>query len=545
MITPDRPRRFATWLRKLCSPATGAALLFALLQLSAAPAFAHAALIATAPSDGAMLNQAPAEVTLHFNEPVAPLVFKLVLPDGSIQPVTRIATEANGLKATLPSSTARGSYLLSWRAVSADGHPVGGTLGYSVGVESGVAAVTTTALPATAHSLQIAIWLTRFGLYCALFIGIGASLFRAFIRQPMVPAARWNTPVLWLGLAILPLALGAQGLDALALPWRALATLPPWQTALGTAYGSTLLLMLAALIAALLANRVNTNAAKPLALVAALLLGCALAASGHASSAPPVWLARPAVLIHAVMIATWVGSLLPLLQTLRGVEANPALLRFSKTIPWVLVLLLISGVTLALLQLDGWTALWQTDYGRILSAKLVAVLLLLAVAALNRYRLTARVQRGEARAQRSMARLIGVEGLLVLIVLALATTWRFTPPPRALASTQLAPINLHLHEARAMLDLSLIPQPAHRFSAKLFLQDGDFSPLQAQDVTLEFSNPALGIQPIQKTASSQTAGAWIVAPFALPVPGRWRVRVRLVVSDFERIELEQEVDLAF
>lgn len=545
MFTSDTQRRFARWLRGLYSPAARAILLFWLLQLGTTSAFAHAALIATSTSDGVVLQQAPAEITLRFSEPVAPLVFKLVLPNGSIQPVMQITTTTDGLKATLPRTTARGSYVLSWRVVSGDGHPVGGTLGYSVGVASGEAATSTSLVPASARSVQIAIWLTRFGLYCALFIGIGATLFRAFTQRPMTAAARWNAPVLWLGLALLPLALGAQGLDALALPWRALATLPPWKTALGTAYGSTILLMLAALSAALLANRINSNNIKSLALIAVLLLGGALAASGHASSARPVWLARPAVLLHAIMITAWIGSLLPLLQLVRGTGANRSLLRFSRLMPWVLALLLISGVTLTLLQLDHWAALWQTDYGRILSAKLVVVALLLAVAAWNRYRLTARVQRGEARAQRVLARLIRVELLLVVIVLALVSTWRFTPPPRALDLTPSAPINLHLHDARAMLDLSLIPQPGRRFSAKLFVQSGDFSPLQVADVTLEFSNPALGIQPIRETAQPQTEGAWIVPSFALPVPGRWQVRVRFVVSDFERVELEQDVNLAF
>lgn len=545
MFTVDRHGSGRIRRRRWSLHTTWSTLLLALLlalQLGASSAHAHASLLETQPSDGTVLNQAPATVTLRFNEPVAPLAFKLVLPNASVQALTELVSTADGLKLILPKSSAHGSYLLSWRVVSTDGHPVGGTVAYSVGAESTQAVAT---LPATSVWLAVLIWLTRFGLYGALFVGIGASLFRVFIQHPIGSVTRWRDAPLWVGLALLPLALGAQGLDALGSTWRTLATLQLWQTALGTAYGNTLLLMLAALLAAWIANHASAMVARPLTLLATLLLGSAFAVSGHASSAPPVWLARPAVLIHTTMVVLWIGSLLPLLLLLRQTTDNSVLRGFSKIIPWVLTPLLISGVVLTLLQIDRWSALWQTDYGRILSGKLIVVLLLLALAALNRYRLTAAVQRGAPAARRWLTRMIGAEAILVLIVLALVTTWRFTVPPRALAAVSIAPINLHIHDARAMLDLSLIPQPGHRFRAKLFLQGSDFNPLQAEAVSMEFSNPALGIQTIEKTAQQQTLGAWTVAPFVLPAPGRWLVRVRVLVSDFERIELEREVKLAF
>ncbi|MEO8837874.1 MAG: CopD family protein [Herbaspirillum sp.] len=516
--------------------------LLLVLQLGASSAYAHASLLETQPSDGAVLNQAPAIVVLRFNEPVAPLVFKLVFPNASILVLKQVISTADGIKLSLPHSIAHGSYLLSWRVVSADGHPVGGTIAYAVGAES---THTAAILPTRSGWLSWLIWLTRFGLYGALFIGIGASLFRAFIQQPIAPVARWRSMPLWIGLALLPLALGAQGLDALGSTWRTLTTLQPWQAALGTAYGNTLLLMLAAISLAWVANRSSTMVARRLALLSALLLGSAFAVSGHASSAPPVWLARPVVFIHTTMVVLWIGSLLPLLLLLRQTSDSSGLVRFSKTIPWVLAPLLLSGVVLALLQLDRWAALWQTDYGRILSAKLIVVLMLLVLAATNRYRLTAAVQRGEPPARRKLTRMIEVEGVLVLIVLALVTTWRFTAPPRALAAVSMVPIKLHIHDARAMLDLSLIPQPGHRFRTTLYLQGSDFQPLQAKEVTVEFSNPTLGIQTIEKTAQQQAPGAWTVAPFVLPAPGRWLVKVGVLVSDFERIELEREVKLTF
>ena len=555
MMISSKYRGLARLVRGICR-----AWVFVLLQMAAPAVFAHAALIETLPVDGAMLGKAPAEVRLRFNEPVAPLVFKLLLPDGSTQAVTHIAAEQNGLKASLPDLPAPGTYLLSWRVVSADGHPVGGSITYSVGVRSdnGAAVVlssSSSSSPSSSSSsssplpLLAAIWLIRFGLYMALFIGVGAALFRAFIAVETASPAWWATAALLKGLVLAPLAVGMQGLDALALPWDALGSLQPWRAGLDTAYGVTAWLMLASLLAACAANAVDRRwLSRPAAIVSTLLLGAALAASGHAGSAPPQWLARPAVFIHGVAIAAWVGSLLPLLMLLRGEQGMASLSRFSRVIPWVLALLLISGATLALLQLDSVQSLWTTDYGRILSAKLILLLLLLGVATFNRYALTARVQRGDARARLWMRRSICVELLLVAMILALVAIWRFTPPPRAMAAaaSAAAPVSVHLHATQAMVDLTLTPQHDRRVRASLFVQGGDFSPLDAQEVSLQFSNPARGIEPLLKSAHrGADGGTWLVEPFALPASGRWHVRIDVLISDFVRVELEKDIDVAF
>jgi len=108
------------------------ALLLALAQSS--PALAHASLIRAEPGDGAMLAQAPATLRLTFNEPVSPLVMRLVAPIGDvISP--QIAAE-NATVTLTPPQLSRGSYVLSWRVISADGHPVGGSLLFSIGAPS-------------------------------------------------------------------------------------------------------------------------------------------------------------------------------------------------------------------------------------------------------------------------------------------------------------------------------------------------------------------------------------------------------------------------
>ena len=63
------------------SPHSSIALLTALVQTSAA--FAHASLVRAEPADGALVAEPPAALRLTFNEPVTPLVMRLIAPDGT------------------------------------------------------------------------------------------------------------------------------------------------------------------------------------------------------------------------------------------------------------------------------------------------------------------------------------------------------------------------------------------------------------------------------------------------------------------------------
>lgn len=522
-------------------------ILFAcLLQFFSSSAFAHASLIESQPADAAVLGAAPGEFVLHFNEPVAPLVFKLVSPDGAIRPLDQTTVIPDGLKIILPKMTAAGTYLFSWRVVSADGHPVGGALTYAVGVQSAGAssltssiASTVSAASASAPMLTAVIWLSRFGLYLSLFFSIGGVAFRAFFAEDASP--KWINALIVFSWLLLPVALGAQGLDALSASWDQLGSLPPWKTSLGTTYGMTIGVMLAASIAAWLGNIGLLAGRRVASAVAICLLGLALASSGHAASAPPTWLARPTVFLHAVAIALWVGSLLPLMLSLHKARGPRLLAAFSRIVPWVLVVLLLSGLILATLQLPRLSDLWLSDYGKILCVKLVLLTLLLLVAAGNRYVLTGRVENGDVQATRWMKRLIVVEVMLVLLILAAATTWRFTPPPRAQAITRSVVSHVHIHTAQAMADVTLMPQADHRMTAEAFLADADGVPLKAKEVVVRFSDPQDGLEPLEVAMQLGENQTWRTKPFVLPATGRWHIRIDALVSDFESIGMEGEV----
>lgn len=525
----------AGWVREV-------AFLLVLLAAAAHPtnAQAHASLIRSEPADRAVVAQPPASFKLTFNEPVSPLLLRLVDPTGEAIALDHVIADGNALIATLPTVLPQGTYLVSWRVISLDGHPVGGALTFSVGTPS----ATPTAAPQMEadRSLRVAIWLTKIVLYVGLFFGIGGAFYAAWIAiGPLAARTRKLVAVaLECGLAAAIISVGLQGLDALGLPLSHLRETHVWVAGLATSYGWTVGLALAGLVAGRIA--LDTPRKRLLSSLALVCVGVALAASGHAAVAEPQLVTRPAVLAHGVAIAFWIGALLPLVAAMHSAERQTAeLIRFSRAIPAVVIVLIASGAALAVVQLGRFDALWTTNYGLVLCAKLAAVLLLIALGAFNRYALTPRIVRKDAIAARRLVRSISVELFLVVVVLGLVATWRFTPPPRSLIAAAEAPVHVHIHGDKAMADLTIESAGTAGRSIALTVLDGQFAPLPAKEVTLVLAKPDAGIEPLRMPATHVEGASWRIDNVQLPMLGNWDVRVEILVSDFEKILLEDKI----
>jgi copper transport protein len=521
------------------------ALLIALAPAS--EACAHASLVKAAPADGAVMPLPPATLSLTFNEPVSPLVVRLIGPDGAPIAPTAITAEDTTITISAPPALRRGTHVLSWRVISADGHPVGGSLLFSIGARSPAAQPENLA----DRSVRVALWAGRVVIYVALFVGAGGAFFAAWIADGAGRRA-WIVFVLAAGLVAVALSLGLQGLDALDLPLSGLRHKLAWEAGLATSYGATAVVAALALLLAVFGCAASSpDTARAFSLVGVIGAGLALSLSGHASAAAPQLLNRPAVFLHAVCVAFWIGSLLPLYLAVRSARmrgphsigarsAGVQLARFSRAIPLVIVLLAASGLWLAFVQLDRLAALWTTSYGQLLAGKLACVAVLLALAAANRYRLVPKFETGAAAAARPLATAIAFELAIALLILSLVALWRFTPPPRALAVA--APISLHLHGEKAMAEIE-IEIEREAAGASLLLLDGAFRPLAAKEVTLVLANPAAGIEPMRRIARRTGEMNWRIDDLRIPVAGRWTLGVEILISDFDKVTVEDTVAL--
>jgi copper transport protein len=93
-----------------------------------------------------------------------------------------------------------------------------------------------------------------------------------------------------------------------------------------------------------------------------------------------------------------------------------------------------------------------------------------------------------------------------------------------------------------MADVTLEPGRVGTARASIAVLRGDFSPLAPKEVALILSNPAAGIEPIRRLAVLRD-GVWQIEALALPVPGRWQLRVDVLISDFEKQMLEDSVEI--
>lgn len=110
------------------------ALLLGLLMV-APVATAHDVLTESNPADGDALEEAPAEIVLTFNNDPLDMGNALTLADDSGATVAEVEGAANGRDVVFDLSGTEipaGELTANWRVVSSDGHPIEGTLTFSV-----------------------------------------------------------------------------------------------------------------------------------------------------------------------------------------------------------------------------------------------------------------------------------------------------------------------------------------------------------------------------------------------------------------------------
>jgi copper transport protein len=516
----------------------GLAILLSVLCL-ASGASAHATLVSTDPADGSVVAVAPKSVHLRFNEAVTPAVVRVIDAAGTPRDDVTVRVAGDTIIVTLPDHLPRGTQVVSYRVTSEDGHPVAGSLVFSIGAATGAVAG-----ERGSRSVNGLIWLARIGVYLGLFVGVGGAFFIGWIGGARA-GSRLIIAALLTGLVSAAAALGLQGLDLLDLPPAGLLTAAPWKAAAATSLFQSLLIAMAAMTAGIVAlSGAIPSIATTLSALALAGVGLSLASSGHAATAAPQWLTAPAVFLHGVGAAFWVGALAPLaaMAWRPAQPLLPVLRRFSHAALVVVAMLVLTGLALAIVQLGSFAALVDSQYGLILSIKLALVATLLGLAALNRFRLTSALAI-DPQNTRPLRRSILAEWVIAVAILAVVAGWRFTPPPRLLAAAAVPPLAVHIHTDKAMFQVLISPGKVGVDHFVLQLMNGEGALLSAREATLTLSLPERGIEPFERKAVPGADGYWSVRGVAIPFAGRWHLRIDALVSDFEKITLEDDFDV--
>jgi copper transport protein len=368
--------------------------------VTAAPASAHATLLRTDPAAGAILTDAPSEVTLTFSESVGTALGKVTVvdPDGKAAHQGKF-TQRKGAEAAvkLKSGLRDGTYLVSYRVISADGHPISGGFTFSIGSPSQQAAAVTGSESASVDpTVRGLLSLSKYAGYLGMALLAGAVLMLVALWPRRLPSTGPGR-LAWIGWGLLfggtlvslviqtPYSTGGTLAD---LSWADLVSTA--ETTVGKAQvirlgllvgGSTLLWRI--------------TKAKPLGTAEWGLLsafGVTLLItwpfSGHAWASPGRLLSIPADAIHVGAMAVWVGGLVVLARYLlpaaRPAELAVILPVWSRWATYAVVALAFTGTIEALLEIGTFGALISTTYGRLVIAKVLGLAAILSVAALAR-----------------------------------------------------------------------------------------------------------------------------------------------------------------
>lgn len=522
-----------------------------LAVLALAPAAgAHARLITTEPSNDAVLEESPRFVLLRFDEAVETAFGAIRVYDARASRVDagEVARPSEReVRIELERRLARGTYTATWRAVSADGHPVSGAFVFHVGAPganpAGVAAQVleagtsdaVTVLFSLVRALDFLLLLLVGGGTLMLVAGLGraSAKVRARLATLVAGSAVALTVVAFAGIVLQGAAAGGFTIRG-ALHWDVIASV------LGTRFGEVWLAqaLVAVVTGVLLATSTRIPQLARAAVVPAALLLLTPSASGHASVSGG--LAFVADVAHVAAAAVWVGGLAALVAALvwarsqRWELAVAAVPRFSLLAVGAVSLLLVSGTTSGYLQVRALRGLWETTYGQLLLVKVALVLPLLALGFYNNRRAVPRLrERLATAAERTrFLRTAGAELALMVAIVSVTAVLVSEPPARA----EVAPKGPYATTAQlAELELNLVVDPAAagRNQIHLYLTSPSGQPTDVDEASVSATLASRQVGPLRLVAHRAGPGHFIVHGAQLALAGDWQLRVETRRGEFD------------
>ncbi|MEP6642730.1 MAG: copper resistance protein CopC, partial [Gaiellales bacterium] len=444
-----------------------AAAVFALV--APATASAHAYLTKTVPPPGAILDTPPRTIALTYDEAVEPRFAIISVTNArgdqlTTAPVHRLPSNPDTLVVPLKPHLPTGWYLVYWRAISVDGHPVQGGYTFAVGPNPGPQpqfAIPSIAETATTPNLLVARWC----MFLSVMIAIGLFVLRIAIARPLVRRVEGTSlravTIAWciaaaVSLVAIPVYLDVDtAVDSLRSVFAVGSLVPLFRvTAFGRAYIDLeicVALFGAAGAIALWVDRPQREH-RSIAEIFALMGALAAAGSvllipglaGHAAQTAPRGLSLAFDWLHLVSGSIWLGGLAGLLVLWASLPAGRRVAGLSVCVPrfsnvaFVSVLLLLaSGIGSTIIHIPVLNALWTTSYGVAILVKVGLLAAAMVLGAINLRRTKPRLVAARERsdlgdaAARLLRGTVSAETVLVVAAVFAAATLSSLPPPAA------------------------------------------------------------------------------------------------------------------
>ena len=513
---------------------------------TAGPAGAHAELEETVPANGQRLDASPDVVVLTFTESVSSPAGGMRILDerGDRVDTGDVDVEDRTITAGVEPDLPDGTYVVSWRAISADSHPVRGAFTFVVGdgpaADDG--AIASLLEGGSDRPWEIAAAVARGLAYLGCLLTAGAALYLAVVAVEPARPGRVRRVLLasaTLGAAGLLLTLPIQAQLATGLGvgaiFRGGVAGDVLADGVGTAVGVSLG-GLACILVALGISRGGWRRALLAAGAAATVGG--FAAAGHTTETDPAWLATTSDVAHAGAGAAWFGGLVMLAVALWRDDpavSGGTVARFSRLATAALVVIGSAGTALAWAEVRSLGALAATTYGKLLIAKVAVVGAVALVGLYNRSRLVPAVGAApdSPTARRLLRRTVVAEaGALVGAIALTAVLVNVTPARAAVSQPFSGTEPLGEYSANLIVD----PARAGQTSMHLYVLDEVGRPTElpeGSEVRFDLRLRSADLGPIDATPFVAGPGHYQVDGSALSVPGTWEITVSARVSRFE------------
>lgn len=527
----------------------------------AGPASAHSELLASDPTSGAVLDASPATITLTFNEAVEIDLGAIRLFDGSGSPVllsdvTHPGGDTSKAAVDVP-ELANGSYVVSWQVVSADSHPASGAFTFQVGSASTLAAGVLSDVTSGVHTNGTAAVLLGFSR--ALIVGgmaIVGGILAAIALGAVEPSRRRR-----LAVQIAAAVGGAAGLLSIPLEkayvsGAGLGTITDfeaWRSIIGTRIGTAWLVRAVVLYFAGFGLAVTARMHRAgwwRSSVVALLfaLGAASAYGGHGGAGRWILAGTVATIVHVAAMSVWIGGLVALLIGIDDVTHEGAR-RYSTAAFASATLVVLSGTVQGIRQIKTADALFSTDYGRLLLAKIFAVALVLGFAAASRAAVQGKLVRpapapamsvGAAAGfdRATLRRSVGAEVLFAAGIVVLTASLMGANP---IAQVQRGPFSTTVVSNDYLASITVDPGRPGPNQVHIYLSSPGGSLSKPDSVTVELTDPAKGVNPLPITVVPAGASHYQAVDATIPYPATWTLTIRAIYNTFDEVVFTTEV----
>ena len=511
---------------------SGAVIASTVLALTFIPgiASAHAILESSSPEASTLLASSPKEIRLDFDEQVEDTLGDVRIYDSEQREVSksntvRSASDTSVVTAEVPTLN-NGVYVVVWRVVSADGHPVAGAFPFEIGTKSTgtSAALLEEVLNQTETTSPLGNPMSALRLlgFLALILLVGCV--SLLWRSPLLGNARVRRALQYSSVSIAVSSLGLllmQGPYTAGKSWGSLFDSfligEVMQTRLGLALLIRAICAFAWGVIAITASASVSRRWRISVIATAIITITTYAASGHQSAGTLPGIFVPLDMIHLAAISTWVGALLALAVVSKGNNVENEAKRFSQMATWSMPVVVVTGVVQGLHLLGGISTIAQSSFGKLL---LVKTLLVVGVVAFGSKARTT-LQSGSFS---SITKIIRWESTLVVLVLAV-TSLMVAQSPNTMPAT---PISYSATKVQngIVAELSVVPAVVGTAEVHVILTPPGGSLTPAESVTVQFDLPSRNIPAIPVSMTEIGPNHWIgIVQF--PFSGAWNMNTRV------------------